>query len=125
MTAPKGDYPNVPLNPEGRKIADAWDLAKDNAAGEQCKAFGAGAIMRLPLRLRVSWADDSTIKLETDAGQQTRLLNFDKAKQPAPEKTWQGFTTAEWTRRFLRPAAAAPAAHAVRQPVLRLLHAAL
>jgi hypothetical protein len=98
MTAPKGDYPNVPLNADGRKVADTWDLAKDNAAGNQCKAFGAGAIMRLPLRIRVSWADDNTLKLETDAGQQTRMFNFDKSKQPGAEKTWQGFTTAEWTR---------------------------
>ena len=81
MTPPKGDYPNVPMNAEARKIADAWDLNKDNTAGEQCKAFGAGAIMRLPLRLRVTWADDNTLKVETDAGQQTRLFNFDKAKQ--------------------------------------------
>src|SRR5690349_21284418 len=80
-TPPKGDYPNVPLNAEGKMIADSWDLAKDNAAGNQCKAFGAGAIMRLPLRIRVSWSDDDTLKVETDAGQQTRLLNFDKTKQ--------------------------------------------
>jgi hypothetical protein len=46
----------------------------------------------------VSWSDDNTIKVETDAGQQTRLLNFDKTKQAGTEKTWQGFTTAEWTR---------------------------
>jgi len=98
MTPPKGDYPNVPLNADAKKIADSWDLAKDNAAGEQCKAFGAGAIMRLPLRINVSWADDNTLKLETDAGQQTRLFNFDKTKQPGAAKTWQGFTTAEWTR---------------------------
>jgi hypothetical protein len=98
MTPPKGDYPNVPMNAEGKKIADSWDLAKDNAAGLQCKAFGAGAIMRLPLRIRVSWADDNTLKVETDAGQQTRLLNFDKTKQPGAERSWQGFTTAEWTR---------------------------
>jgi hypothetical protein len=118
ITPPKGDYPNVPLNPEGRKIADSWDLAKDNAAGNQCKAFGAGGILRLPLRLRVSWSDDNTLKLETDAGQQTRLFNFDKTKQPVPQRTLQGFTAAEWTRPLPQPggrgggargAAAAPA----------------
>src|SRR5437879_4348825 len=37
MTPAKGDYPNVPLNAAGRRIADAWDPAKDEAAGEQCK----------------------------------------------------------------------------------------
>ena len=38
VTPPKGDYSSVPLNPEGRKVADAWDAAKDEAAGEQCKS---------------------------------------------------------------------------------------
>src|SRR5688500_1854544 len=37
-TPPKGDYNSVPLNPAGRKAADAWDPARDEAAGEQCKA---------------------------------------------------------------------------------------
>src|SRR5215831_16899173 len=46
ITPPKGDYASVPLNAEGRKVADAWDLARDNEAGEQCRAFGAGGIMR-------------------------------------------------------------------------------
>ena len=38
MTPAKGDYPSIPLNPEGRKVAEAWDPAKDEAAGNQCKA---------------------------------------------------------------------------------------
>src|ERR1051326_7764061 len=41
----KGDYAGVPLNDEGRKLADAWDPAKDEAAGEQCKAYGAVGLM--------------------------------------------------------------------------------
>lgn len=98
LTPPKVDYSNVPLNAAGLTAALTWDLEKDNAAGEQCKAFGAAAIMRLPIRIRVSWVDDYTLKLETDAGQQTRLFNFDKTKQPGRERTWQGFSTAEWTR---------------------------
>ena len=32
-TSRKGDYESLPLNAEGRRIADMWDLAKDNAAG--------------------------------------------------------------------------------------------
>jgi hypothetical protein len=38
VTAPKGDYPDVPLNPEGKKVADGWDPAKDEASGDRCKA---------------------------------------------------------------------------------------
>src|SRR5262249_46270663 len=46
VTPPKGDYASVPLSAEGRKVADAWDPAKDE--GEQCKAYGAPGLMRLP-----------------------------------------------------------------------------
>ena len=67
---------SLPLNPAGQKAAAAWDPAKDEAAGEQCRAYGAGGIMRMPTRLRISWQDDTTLKLETDAGTQTRLLRF-------------------------------------------------
>jgi len=63
VTPPKGDYASVPLNPEGRKLADAWDLQMDNSSGNQCRAFGAAAIMRMPTRVRISWQDDSTLKL--------------------------------------------------------------
>src|SRR6059036_1307298 len=74
VTPPKGDYASVPINPEGRKVADTWDPAKDEASGNACKAYGAAAIMRVPGRLHISWQDDNTLKIETDAGQQTRLL---------------------------------------------------
>ena len=98
VTPAKGDATSVPLNPEGRKVAGAWDLAKDEAAGEQCKPFGAPGLMRLPLRVHITWADDNTLKVETDAGQQTRLFIFDKTKQPGRERTWQGHSLAEWTQ---------------------------
>jgi hypothetical protein len=96
ITPPKGDYASVPLNAEGRNVADAWDLARDNETGEQCRAFGAGGIMRQPTRLRIAWADDNTLRVETDAGQQTRLFRFDKGRAPGAERTWQGDSAAEW-----------------------------
>src|SRR5690242_15757023 len=61
ITPPKGDYASVPLNAAGRQVADRWDLAADVAAGEQCRAFGAGGLMRLPTRVKISWADDETL----------------------------------------------------------------
>ncbi len=76
VTPAKGVFDAVPLNPEGRKLGESWDPAKDEAAGEQCRAYGAGGIMRLPGRLRISWQDDTTLKVETDTGTQTRLLRF-------------------------------------------------
>ena len=95
VTPPKGDYASVPLTTEGRRVADTWDLAKDDAGGNQCKAFGVGGITRQPGRLHITWDNDNTLKMEYDAGQQTRLLHFDKAQPPA-EKTWQGYSVAEW-----------------------------
>src|SRR6516225_7723259 len=84
LTPQKGDYPDItPLNDAGKKIADAWDPAKDEAAGEQCKGYGAGNMMRIPERLHITWNNDTTLKIETDAGMQTRLLRFGKPEPPS------------------------------------------
>jgi hypothetical protein len=97
LTPPKGDYPDItPLNDAGKKIADAWDPAKDEAAGEQCKGYGAGNMMRIPERLHITWNNDTTLKIETDAGMQTRLLRFGKPETPAGQPDWQGFSVANW-----------------------------
>jgi len=95
-TAKKGDFESLSLNAEGTRVANSWDLSKDDAAGLQCKAFGVGGIIRQPGRLHITWQDDNTMKLEFDAGTQTRLLNFDRTKQASGEKTWQGFSVAQW-----------------------------
>jgi len=97
VTPAKGDYQAVPMTPEAVKVADAWDPAADDASGNQCKSYGAAAIMRVPGRIRVSWEDDATLRLDTDAGMQTRLLRFDPADNAAPgAPTWQGASTAQW-----------------------------
>lgn len=96
MTPSKGDYPNVPLNPAGRRVADAWDPAKDEAAGEQCKSYGAAGVMRIPERLHITWQDDETLKMEIDAGTQTRIFHFGGWKSAGGEATWQGDSTAQW-----------------------------
>jgi hypothetical protein len=95
VTPKKGDYTSVPLNAEGRKMADAWDPAKDEAAGNQCKAYGAPALMRIPGRLHIAWQDDSTLKVETDAGTQTRLFQFN-ASAAVSGGDWQGASIANW-----------------------------
>ena len=95
ITPAKGDYTSVPLNAAGRKIADAWDPGKDEASGNQCKAYGAPAVMRIPGRLHVTWQDDYTLKVETDAGTQTRLLHFDAARA-GQGGDWQGVSLANW-----------------------------
>src|SRR5688572_30128981 len=96
VTPPKGDYTRVPLTAEARKVAASWDPAADEAAGAQCKAFGAGAIMRVPTRLHVTWQDDTTLRLDTDAGTQTRLFRFTTASLPAEAPSWQGVSRARW-----------------------------
>jgi hypothetical protein len=99
VTAPKGDYPNVPLNPQGKKVADAWDPAKDEASGDRCKAYGAPNIMRVPARFHVTWDSETTLKIETDAGMQTRMLAFNPAAAPGRKPQRQGYSTARWEGR--------------------------
>ena len=96
VTPPKGDVLYLPVNDAARKIAEQWDPKKDEAAGEACKAYGAGGIMHWPGRLRISWENENRLKLETDTGQQTRLFNFGSASPPTGDPTWQGFSTAAW-----------------------------
>jgi hypothetical protein len=91
VTPPKGDLASVPLNAEGQKVANAWDPATDGS----CLAYGAAGLMRMPTRLRISWENERTLKIETDAGQQTRRLVFGAAQPPA-QRSLQGFSVAEW-----------------------------
>jgi len=98
LTAPVGDTEGIPMNPAGVEQAKKWDLAADNAAGNQCRAYGAAAIMRQPTRVRVSWADDNTLKFEMDAGTQTRLFHFGAPAPAGGERSLQGYSMAEWMR---------------------------
>ena len=96
MTPPKGDFTRVPLTAEGIRVANAWNPAADAAAGNECKPFGAAAIMRVPGRLHVTWPDDNTLRLDTDAGMQTRLFRFRAAPAAAGRPAWQGESRARW-----------------------------
>ena len=98
VTPPKGDYRGVPITKEALQLVNAWDPAADEAAGNQCKSYGAAAIMRVPGRIHVTWQDDNTLRLDTDAGMQTRVFRF--APSPAAERkpTWQGQSAARWER---------------------------
>jgi len=96
VTPPKGDYASVPLTIEGREVADTWNPAKDEAAGEQCRSYAAPAILRVPGRLHITWQDDETLKVEVDAGRQMRFLHFGNWNAPVSAPTWQGRTAATW-----------------------------
>lgn len=96
VTPAKGDYQGVPMTPAAVKVADAWDPVADTAAGLQCKSYGAGMITRVPGRLRIAWQDDETLRVETDAGTQTRVLRFSPGTASSTGRSWQGDSTAQW-----------------------------
>jgi len=134
VTPNKGVFEGIPLNAEGKRVGETWDPKQDTANGEQCRAYGAGNIMRVPGRLRIKWEGNDTLRIETDAGKQTRLFKFgppgrpgemgragETGKrgepagrpaglaatpgEPAAEPSWQGSTHAEW-HKPVGPAAA-------------------
>jgi hypothetical protein len=96
VTPAKGDYASVPITAEAKKVGDAWDPAKDEAAGEQCRSYGAPAIMRVPGRVHITWQDEEALRVETDAGMQTRLFHFGNGRPHSGPVTWQGESVAQW-----------------------------
>ncbi len=99
ITAPNGENGGIPMSPSASQAAMQWDRSKDGS----CEAYGVGGLMRMPVRFRISWTDDNTLKIESDGGQQTRLLHFAPPGQPAPSaagqpRTLQGYSVAEWQR---------------------------
>jgi hypothetical protein len=91
----KGDFQGVPMTAAARTAANAWDPAKE-AGGDQCKAYGAPALLREPTRLHITWEDDNTLKMESDAGKQVRLLHFGDWKAPGGAPSRQGDSVADW-----------------------------
>lgn len=104
VTPDRGEYAGIPLNAEGRRVADAWDPARDEAAGAQCKHYGAAAIMRVPGRLHIEWSGETALRIETDAGMQTRMLHFSPPAGALAAPGAQGVSAATW-----QPAAVPPA----------------
>jgi hypothetical protein len=96
VTAPKGKFGGVPLNAEGRRVANEWDPAKDEAEGQQCRSYGAAALMRVPGRFHIAWENDTTLRIDADAGKQTRLFHFGDRVEPEASPSWQGWSAAEW-----------------------------
>ena len=105
VTPLKGDSASIPVTPAARELLNAWDPDKDTAAGLQCKAYGAAGVMRLPGRVHITWQDDTTLKIETDAGTQTRLLRFGGTPPAKEAPSWQGYSVAQWERPPATPGA--------------------
>jgi hypothetical protein len=108
MVPPKGDFAMLPLNAEARKMATAWDPAKDQASGDPCRAYGAAAIMRVPGRLNIHWVDDITLQMDIDSGTQTRLFHFGGAPPSTQAAEWQGYSMAAWEGLGARGRGASP-----------------
>jgi hypothetical protein len=92
----KGEYGGIPINERSKAAADAFDRDRAEKEGAACDAYGAGMVMRNPERIHLTWADENTLKVETDAGQQVRLLHFDQTRQVAAEPSRQGNSRAAW-----------------------------
>jgi hypothetical protein len=109
---------SIPYKTKGAQAALQWDPAKDEAEGNQCKAYGAPGVMRQPTHLHFTWQDDNTLKVDADAGTQTRLFHFIPPPQgqmsyassvymppeapkfdapPGTAASWQGYSVAMWT----------------------------
>src|SRR4026207_801838 len=86
----------MPIAPPAKRTAAAWDPAKDEAAGEQCRAYGAPGLMRAPTRLHITWRGDNTPARESEYGKQGRLFRFGGTPATQGAKGWQGVSTAEW-----------------------------
>jgi len=99
QTPPKGDYASIPLNQEGQRMADTWDPARDEGT---CRPYGAAGIMRMPMRIRIVWEDDDTLRLDTDHGVQTRLFHFDASEAMRDGPSLQGDSVAQWDGRSLK-----------------------
>ena len=94
VTPAKGDYASVQgvMSAEGRAEADKWTPAMDG----RCEAYGAGGLMRMPTRVHITWQDDQTLKVETDAGTQTRLFRFTGNPPAGTPRSLQGHSVASW-----------------------------
>jgi len=100
VTPPKGEYRRIPASPAALPIINGWDPVADEKAGNQCKSFGGAAIMNVPGRLHITWQDANTLRIDTDAGTQTRRLHFAAAPLNAKPQaaSLQGDSAARWER---------------------------
>lgn len=99
LTPPTGDVEGVPASRTARKAALQFDATKYGSGWTNkidCRAYYGAGLMRMPTRLHVTWAGPDILKIETDWGQQTRLLYFKKSDMPNAGPTPQGSSAAEW-----------------------------
>jgi len=98
VTPPAGELHGLPLNQLAEDVMNAWNPDADETSGLACKGYAAPNLMSLPGRARISWENDETLKIEYDYGEQTRLLHFDGSPPANAERSWQGYSLAQWIR---------------------------
>jgi len=99
---------SIPYKAKGAQAALLWDPAKDQAEGNQCKAYGAAGVMRQPTHLHITWLDDNTLKLEADSGTQTRIFHFIPPPQGGQMTYNNGVYTPPEPPKFNAPPGTAP-----------------
>lgn len=103
VTPAKGEYRRIPSSQAALPLINAWDPADDERTGNQCKSYGAGNIMSVPGRFHITWQDANTLRMDTDAGTQTRLFHFSpSAASASAAPSWQGESIATWDGGSLR-----------------------
>ena len=85
VTPPVGDTASLPLNERGRAAAAAWDLERDKAEGNLCKAFAGPGLSGNPRASGSTGRMADSLRLEFDAGRQVRLFEF--APGPSAERS--------------------------------------
>lgn len=65
-------------------------------SSDPCVAYAAGGSMRVPTRLNITWVDGNTLKIDMDAGSQTRTLHFNPTQPPPTDRSLQGYSVATW-----------------------------
>jgi hypothetical protein len=103
VTPIKGDGASIPLRPAAFAVMDTWDPAQDEANGLECKGYGAPALLRIPGRLHITWQDDNTLIIDTDAGNQSRVFHFVGANADEMSASRQGHTIARWDPGVTQP----------------------
>ena len=99
FTPPKGDFVSLPLNEEGRRVGNLWNPENEDGT---CRPYGAGNLMRMPIRINITWEDDNTLRLESDHGMQTRYFHFNADEIQDAQPSWQGVSLAEWEGEALK-----------------------
>ena len=78
VTPAKGDFASIPVNAgSAAESASCGIRRRTKLRDEFARPMAPRPSCDCRAGLHITWQDDSTLKIETDTGPQTRLLNFD------------------------------------------------